>query len=76
MKRLIPILLILSLLLSLFSCGGNYAEVDLRQPVPLSEDGIVEKELLEKIKNENAIATFTGTSGGLNYEWTIFGSDL
>ena len=76
MKRLIPLLLILSLLLSLASCGGNYAEVDLRQPVPLSEDGIVEKELLDKIKNENAIATFTGTSGGLNYEWTIFGSDL
>ncbi|MBE6660318.1 MAG: hypothetical protein E7605_02835 [Ruminococcaceae bacterium] len=55
-------------LLSLASCGGNYAEVDLRQPVPLSEDGVVEKELLDKIKNENAIATFTGVSGGLNYE--------
>ena len=76
MKRLIPILLILSLLLSLISCSGNYGEVDLKKPVPLSEDGIVEKELLDKIKNENAIATFTGTSGGLDYEWTIFGSDL
>ena len=76
MKRLISLLLILSLLLSLASCGGNYAEVDLRQPVPLSEDGVVEKDLLDKIKNENAIATFTGTSAGMNYEWTIFGSDL
>ena len=76
MKRLIPILLILSLLLSLASCGGNYGEVDLKKPVALSEDGIVEKELLDKIKNENAIATFTGTSGGLDYEWTIFGSDI
>ena len=76
MKRLIPILLILSLLLSLASCGGNYGEVDLKKPVALSEDGVIEKELLDKIKNENAIATFTGTSGGLNYEWTIFGSDL
>ena len=76
MKRLIPILLILSLLLSLASCVGNYGEVDLKKPVALSEDGIVEKELLDKIKNENAIATFTGTAGGLDYEWTIFGSDL
>ena len=76
MKRLIPILLILSLLLSLASCGGNYGEVDLKKPVALPEDGIVEKELLDKIKNENAIATFTGTSGGLDYEWTIFGSDI
>ena len=76
MKRLIPILLIFSLLLSLISCGGNYGGVDLKKPVALSEDGVVEKELLDKIKNENAIATFTGTSGGLDYEWTIFGSDL
>ena len=76
MKRLIPILLILSLLLSLASCSGNYGEVDLKKPVALSADGIVKKELLDKIKNENAIATFTGTSGGLDYEWTIFGSDL
>ena len=76
MKRFIPILLILSLLLSLASCGGNYGEVDLKKPVPLSEDGIVEKGLLDKMKTENAIATFTGTSGGLTYEWTIFGSDL
>lgn len=76
MKRLLPIILILSLLLSFASCSGNYGEVDLKKPVALSEDGIVEKELLDKIKNENAIATFTGTSGGLNYEWTIFGSDV
>ena len=76
MKRLIPIFFILSLLLSLISCSGNYGEVDLKKPVPLSEEGIVEKELLDKIKNENAIATFTGNSGGLDYEWTIFGSDL
>ena len=76
MKRLIPILLILSLLLLLASCSGNYGKVDLKKPVALSENGVVEKELLDKIKDENAIATFTGTSGGFDYEWTIFGSDI
>ena len=76
MKRLLPIILILSLLLSFASCSGNYGEVDLKKPVPLSEDGMIEKELLDKMKTENAIATFTGTSDGLHYEWTIFGSDL
>ena len=76
MKRLILILTIFSLLLSLCACSGNYAKVDLRQPVAISEDGLTEKELLNKIKNENAIATFTGVSGGLQYEWTIFGSDI
>ena len=76
MKRSISILLILSLLLIFTSCSGSYSKVDLKKPVALSEDGMVEKELLDKIKDENAIATFTGTSGELDYEWTIFGSDI
>ena len=76
MKRLIPILLIFSLLLSLCACNGNYAKVDLRKPVAIPEDGIIEKEMLSQIKDENAIATFTGASGDFSYEWTIFGSDI
>ena len=76
MKRLIPIILIISLLLAVTSCSGNYGTVDLQKPVALPQDGVVEKELLEKIKDENAIATFTGESDGLPYEWTIFGSDI
>ena len=76
MKRLIPILIIFSLLLSLCACDGNYAKVDLRKPVVIPEDGIIEKEMLSQIKDENAIATFTGKSGELSYEWTIFGSDI
>ena len=76
MKRLIPILIIFSLLLSLCACDGNYAKVDLRKPVVIPEDGIIEKEMLSQIKDENAIATFTGTSGEFSYEWTIFGSDI
>ena len=76
MKRLLSMLIIFLLLLSLCACSGNYAKVDLQKPVSIPENGIIEKEMLSQIKNENAIATFTGTSGGLNYEWTIFGSDL
>ena len=76
MKRLIPILIIFSLLLSLCACNGNYAKVDLKKPVAIPEDGMIEKEMLSQIKDENAIATFTGTSGEFSYEWTIFGSDI
>lgn len=75
MKRwILP--LVLALLFSLASCADTYAEVDLQKPIALSEDGIVKKEVLDKIKKENAIATFIGTSAGLEYEWTIFGSDI
>jgi len=76
MKRIISLFLTLVLLLSFTACSGNFAQVDLKEPIALNEDGIVEKDVFEKIKNENAIATFTGESGELKYEWTIFGSDL
>ena len=75
-NRIILFLLILSLFLSFVSCSGNYGEVDLKAPIPLSEDGIVEKGLLDKIKKENAIVTFTGTSNGIDYKWTVFGKDI
>ena len=76
MKRLIPILIIFSLLLSLCACKGNYAKVDLKEPVAIPEDGMIEKEMLSQIKDENSIATFTGKSGEWDYEWIIFGSDI
>ena len=76
MKRMISLFLTLILLLLFTACSGNFAQVDLKEPIALNEDGIVEKDVFEKIKNENAIATFTGESGELKYEWTIFGSDL
>ena len=76
MNRLIPMLIIFLLLLSLSACNGNYAKVDLQKPVAIPEDGVIKKEMLSQIKNENAIATFTGTSGEWDYEWTIFGSDI
>ena len=76
MKRILSLILTFVLLLSFTACSGNFAQVDLKVPIALSDDGIVERDVLEKIKNENAIATFTGESGEMKYEWTIFGSDL
>ena len=76
MKRLTLLLLVLAVLLSLVACSGTYADMDFQKPVALAEDGVVAKEFLDRIKRENAIATFTGVSGGMNYEWTIFGSDI
>ena len=76
MKRIISLVLTLILLLSFTACSGNFAQVDLKEPIALTEDGIIEKSVFDKIKNENAIATFTGESGDFKYEWTVFGSDL
>ena len=76
MKRILSLILTFVLLLSFTACSGNFAQVDLKVPIALSDDGIVERDVFEKIKNQNAIATFTGESGEMKYEWTIFGSDL
>ena len=76
MKRILSLILTFVLLLSFTACSGNFAQVDLKEPIALADDGIVKRDVFEKIKNENAIATFTGESGEMEYEWTIFGSDL
>ena len=76
MKRILSLILTFVLLLSFTACSGNFAQVDLKEPIALADDGIVERDEFEKIKIENAIATFTGESGEMKYEWTIFGSDL
>lgn len=76
MKKLMTLLLTAVLMLSLCACGGNYAQVDLQDALPIPEDGLVEDKVISQIKSENAIGIFTGTSGEFTYEWTIFGSDI
>ena len=76
MKKMLSFISLLLCMLFLASCSGNYGKVDLRKPVPLPEDGIIEEAVLQQIKDENAIATFTGQYGDFSYEWTLFGSDI
>ena len=76
MKRLFSLLLALLLMLSLCACQGNFGSVNLKAPMDIPEDGVISKTTIEQIKSENAIAVFTGTSGDLKYEWTIFGSAI
>lgn len=76
MKRILSMFLILLMLLTATGCSGSYARVDLKETISIPDNGIIEKNLLDKIKKENAIAVFSGESSGLTYEWTIFGSDI
>ena len=76
MKRLFSLLLALLMMLSLCACQGNFGSVNIKAPMDIPEDGVIFKTTIEQIKSENAIAVFTGTSGDLKYEWTIFGSAI
>lgn len=67
------------LLCSFFTgCGfsSKVNDVRLEGYYEIGQDGYVEKEVLEKLKEENAVATFRGENGDYRYEWTIFGSDI
>lgn len=76
MKKLFALLLMAVLVLSLCACGGNFGKVDLQDAIAIPEDGMIAESVVAQIKSENAIGVFTGTAGELDYEWTIFGSDI
>lgn len=73
MKRLACVLLAL-LLLS--GCAGNFGNTDLKETMEIPENGIIEKAVIQQIKDENAVAVFCGESNGLKYEWKLFGKDI
>ena len=76
MKKIISLSLVFIMIICLCGCSGNFSKVNLNEPIAIPENGTVEKAVIEKIKNENAIAVFEGNSDGKKYEWTIFGSDI
>ena len=76
MKRLFSLLLAFTIMLSLCACEGNWGSINLKAPLPIPENGVIPANVIKQIKQENAIGVFTGESGGLRYEWTIFGSDI
>ena len=76
MKKLLCLLFIFAFVFNITACEGNFAQVDLSAPISISEDSITEKNVLDKLKSENTIGTFTGQSGDFKYEWIVFGSDI
>ena len=76
MKRLLCLLFVLTAVLSLCACQGNFGSINLKDPVNIPENGVIDKSTIMQIKNENAIAVFVGTSGDFKYEWTVFASTI
>ena len=76
MKKIMSLLLAFTIMLSMCACQGNFGSVNLNEPIEIPENGIIKESIIKKIQSENAIGVFTGESGGLHYEWTIFGSDI
>ena len=77
MKRILYLLLAALFCIGAFcSCDINQKPVTLEEGIPIPEDGIISASIFEKIKSENKVVTFYGTTGDIRYEWTVFGSDI
>lgn len=77
MKKIIAFLLSFVLCLSsLCGCALEEKPVTLADSMEIPEDGIIAAEIFETLKAENKVITFSGKSGGVSYEWTVFGSDI
>ena len=76
MKKIVSLLLALSIMLSLCACQGNFGSVNLSDSIAIPDDGVIKESIVKQIQSENAIGVFTGESNGIRYEWTIFGSDI
>ena len=76
MKRLLCLLLVLTAMLSLCACQGNFGSANLKDPINIPGSGVIDKSAVMQIKNENAIAVFVGTSGDFKYEWTLFADTI
>lgn len=61
---------------SLSGCQGNYASIDFKEAIPISENGIVNSDIVKQIKSNQEIANFVGEYNQYKYEWIIFGSDV
>ena len=76
MKKILSLLLAFTIMLSFCACEGNWESVNLKDPIGIPENGVIKANVIEQVKQENAIGVFAGKSGDYKYEWTIFGSDV
>ena len=75
MKKTICLILAVVLILLCTACG-SFEKVDLQDAITIPQDGIIGENILAQMQKESAIGTFTGQSNGMDYEWTVFGSDI
>ncbi len=76
MKRILCLLSVFLLALGLYACSGGYGQININETIAIPEDGIIKKSVFEKTQKSNSISVFSGVSGDMTYEWTVFGSDI
>lgn len=75
-KKISTLILSISLIFSLAACGISSNVVTKKATVDIDESGIVQAEIIEALKEENAVRVFREYCGEIKLEWTIFGSQI
>ncbi len=75
-KKTALFLVTICLLFGICGCSVFERPASLGENVAISEDGVISADVLSEMKRKNQVVKFHGASGGLDYEWTIFGSDI
>lgn len=84
-RKLGRILCLLISICLLTGCRGNYEtvglvelndSVELQDSVGVHREGVVSRQEIQRLKDENGIGNYSGEYEGYKYEWTIFGSDI
>ncbi len=60
----------------LAGCMKNAEAVNFAGDIELGDDGIVKKEVFERLIDSNEIASICGKSGNSSYKWTVSGADI
>lgn len=77
MKKRVLCFVLALLLLGLSACQNlGKKPAALQSKIPIPKDGVIAASVLEALKEQNKAAAFYGESGGISYEWILFGRDL
>ena len=71
MKKIVSLLLALSIMLSLCACQGNFGSVNLSDSIAIPDDGVIKESIVKQIQSENAIGVRFPTAYEENTEPTI-----
>lgn len=76
MKKLSAFILSILLMFSVSACNISSNVVTKKDTVNIDETGIIKSDVIQLLKDENAIQIFKGNCGEIDFEWTIFGSKI
>ncbi|KAB3656136.1 hypothetical protein GAT18_24500 [Phocaeicola vulgatus] len=73
--KAISLALVLYLAVSLCACSLTGART-YQGNMELPSDGVISENEIQQISSAQAVVTYSAESGGMLYEWTIFGDDI